>query len=93
MDRTVVIRIFNVLEQTESFYFMRKAYFIRNGGELLLPGKVFTKSYCELSETLGVICFRLFPWTKLLSYVCLQRFRANEIILIHAKGVLYKKSK
>ena len=40
--------VYNVIEQTESFYPMQKAYFIRNGVELVLQGLVFTKFYGEL---------------------------------------------
>ena len=83
--------VYNVLEQTESFYSMQKACFTRNGDELLLLGYVFTKFYGELSETLGVISFRLFPWTELLEYVCLQRFKADRIVLFYAKDVFYRK--
>ena len=41
----------NVLVQTESFYSMQKAYFIRKLGELLLRGKGFNKFHG------GTICY------------------------------------
>ena len=40
--------VYKVLEQTDLFYSVRKTYLIKKGGELLLQGLVFTKSYEEL---------------------------------------------
>ncbi len=40
--------VYNVLEQTELFYSIKKPYFVRDGDELFLRGYVFTKFHGEL---------------------------------------------